>query len=68
MPIKLNPLILISPLTYFIDLLNTGLGEVSAFGAFGLIIDFGFLLIFGFGFLLLAFILHALTLQKRFKG
>ncbi|MFW9773108.1 MAG: ABC transporter permease [Candidatus Thorarchaeota archaeon] len=68
MPIIMNPLVLISPLTYFLDTLNVGLGEQSAFGSFGLLIDFGYLLIFGFGFLILAFALHEKTLQKRFRG
>ncbi|MBD3194494.1 MAG: ABC transporter permease [Candidatus Lokiarchaeota archaeon] len=68
MPIMLSPITIISPLTYFLDLLNLGLGEVSAFGVFGLLVDFGFLLLFGFCFLLLAFALHQKTLQKRFKG
>ena len=68
MPIILNPITLISPLTYFLDTLNMGLGKQSVFGSFGLFIDFGYLLIFGFSFLFLAFILHEKTLQKRFRG
>ncbi|MFX0033999.1 MAG: ABC transporter permease [Candidatus Hodarchaeota archaeon] len=68
MPIIINPVVLISPLTYFLDTLNVGLGKQSAFGSFGLLIDFGYLLIFGFGFLILSFILHEKTLQKRFRG
>ncbi|MFX1480193.1 MAG: hypothetical protein ACFFCI_18910 [Promethearchaeota archaeon] len=58
----------ISPLSYFLDILNVGFGTQSAFGVMGLLVDFGFLIFFGFGFLFLAFILHKKTLQKRFKG
>ncbi|MFX1498042.1 MAG: ABC transporter permease [Promethearchaeota archaeon] len=68
MPIIINPIVLVSPLTYFLDILNTSFGKLSVFGSFGLLIDFGYLLIFGFSFLLLAFILHEKTLQKRFRG
>lgn len=68
MPIKLNILTLISPLSYFLDLINIGLGQSSAFGMFGLLVDYGFLVLFGLGFLFLAFFLHGKTLQKRFKG
>ncbi len=68
MPISSAPLALISPLTYFIDVINIGLGEVSAFGTWGLLIDFCILLIFGFGFLFISFTLHQKTLQKRFRG
>ncbi|MFX1374775.1 MAG: ABC transporter permease [Promethearchaeota archaeon] len=57
----------ISPLTYCLDIINIGLGENSAFGTFGLLVDFGVLLCFGFGFLFLAFALHQKTLEKRFK-
>lgn len=67
MPIKSIPTAIISPITYCLDIINVGLGESSAFGAFGLLIDFGVLLVFGFGFLLLAFALHQKTLEKRFK-
>jgi hypothetical protein len=68
MPISLNPVTFISPLSYFLDILNVGLGVPSAFGSLGLLIDFGYLIIFGFGFLALAIILHSKVLQKRFKG
>ncbi|TFG01430.1 MAG: hypothetical protein EU542_06980 [Promethearchaeota archaeon] len=68
MPISLNPITFISPLSYFLDILNVGLGTPSAFGSLGLFLDFGYLILFGAGFLLLAFILHAKVLQKRFKG
>ncbi len=68
MPISSDPIVLISPLSYFIDLINIGLGISSGFGEYGLLIDFIFLLLFGFLFLFLAFFLHGKTLQKRFKG
>lgn len=61
-----SPIAFISPLSYFIDIINVGLGDVSAFGTFGILIDIGFLLVFGFFFLFLAFILHEKTLERRF--
>jgi ABC-2 type transport system permease protein len=66
--ISLSTIYLISPLTYFLDLINMGLGKASGFGSFGLLIDFGYLIIFSLVFLNLAFFLHGKTLQKRFKG
>ena len=68
MPIIISPIAYISPLTYFLDIVNIGLGDTSAFGTFGLLFDIGILLIFGFGFLLLAFVLHEKTLERRFQG
>lgn len=68
MPIALSPIAFISPLTYFIDILNVGLGSVSAFGPLGVLFDIGILLAFGFGFLFLAFLLHGKTLERRFRG
>lgn len=68
MPIAVNPIILISPLSYFLDLINMSLGLSSGFDQYGLLIDFGFLFIFGAFFLTLAFFLHGIVLQKRFKG
>ncbi|MFW9972814.1 MAG: ABC transporter permease [Candidatus Odinarchaeota archaeon] len=68
MPIILSPIAFISPLTYFIDIVNVGLGSVSTFGPFGVLFDIGILLAFGFGFLFLAFILHGKTLERRFRG
>jgi len=68
MPIQSTPYSIVSPLTYFIDIINVGLGDESAFGAYGLLIDFGILLLFGFFFLFLAFFLHEKVLQKRFRG
>ena len=67
-PISSLPAAVISPLTYCVDILNIGLGDVSAFGTFGLLFDIGVLLAFGFGFLFLAFALHQKTLEKRFRG
>jgi len=68
MPVNSIPTAVISPLTYCVDLLNIGLGDVSAFGTFGLLFDIAVLLAFGFGFLFLAFALHQKTLEKRFRG
>lgn len=68
MPIKSLPAAIVSPLTYCVDILNMGLGEISAFGTFGLLFDIAVLLAFGFGFLFLAFALHQKTLEKRFRG
>jgi ABC-2 type transport system permease protein len=66
--IKVNIITLISPLSYFIDLINIGLGKPSGFGSSGLLIDVLFLALFGLCSLGLAFFLHGKTLQKRFKG
>jgi ABC-2 type transport system permease protein len=68
MPISSFPTAFISPLTYCADILNISLGEISAFGTFGLLFDTAILLSFGFGFLYLAFALHQKTLEKRFRG
>jgi len=68
MPISNLPIGVISPLTYLVDIINVGLGDASAFGIYGLLLDFGVLGIFGFGFLLLSFALHKKTLEKRFRG
>jgi len=68
MPIHSIPTAVISPLTYCLDVINVGLGEVSAFGPFGLLIDVLGLLAIGFGFLFLAFAIHQKTLEKRFQG
>lgn len=67
MPITFSPIAFISPLTYFVDIVNVGLGDFSAFGPLGLLLDIGVLLGFGVGFLLLAFILHGKTLERRFR-
>ncbi len=68
MSISSNPLAIISPLTYFIDIVNVGLGETSAFGAFGTLFDFLMLILFSIVSILIAFTLHQKTLQKRFTG
>ena len=68
MPISSLATAVISPLTYCVDILNVSLGESSAFGSLGLLVDFGVLLGFGLGFLFVAFALHQKTLEKRFKG
>ncbi len=67
-PITLSPIAFISPLTYFIDIINVGLGSISAFGPLGVLFDIGILIAFGFGFLFLAFFLHGKTLERRFRG
>ncbi|MFX1302419.1 MAG: ABC transporter permease [Promethearchaeota archaeon] len=67
MPIASLPTAIVSPLTYCLDIINVGLGENSAFGTFGLLIDFGVLIGIGFIFLFLAFTLHQKTLEKRFR-
>lgn len=68
MPISTDPIVFISPLSYFLDLINISFGKSSGFGQYGLLIDFGFLIVFGLFFLNLAFFLHGKVLQKRFKG
>ena len=67
-PINSLPISVISPLTYIIDIINFGLGQVSAFGDYGLLLDFTVLIMIGFGCLFLAFALHNKTLEKRFRG
>jgi len=66
MAIEPNSIALLSPLTYFLDILNYGITGVSIFGVYGILIDFGILSILGIICLLLSFRLHELTLQKRF--
>ena len=68
MPIESAPYSIISPLTYFVDIINFGLSGESTFRPFGILLDFAVLLIFGLVFLFLAFKLHERTLQKRFQG
>jgi ABC-2 type transport system permease protein len=67
-PITLTPIAFISPLTYFIDIVNVGLGSSSVFGPLGVLFDVGILIIFGLIFLFLAFLLHGKTLERRFRG
>jgi len=64
-PVKQKLSYFISPLTYFIDILNTGYGKSSMFGKYGLLIDSGFLLLFGIVFFTIATILHKKTVIKR---
>jgi ABC-2 type transport system permease protein len=66
MPINSAPLAVISPLTYFIDIVNVALGLKSGFGSFGLPLDFLVLSLIGIGFLLISTKLHQKTIQKRF--
>jgi ABC-2 type transport system permease protein len=58
---------LVSPLTYLLDILNTGLGEFSIFGKYGLLIDYGILLIFGLLFFHLSAFLHKKSVIKRLR-
>jgi len=67
-PIVLTPIAYISPLTYFIDIINVSLGDLSVFGMFGILIDLIILSLLGLGFLFLAFFLHEKTLEKRFQS
>ena len=67
-PIHASTVAFISPMTYFVDIINVGLGDISIFGTFGLVIDISYLLAFGFLFLILAFFLHGKTLERRFQG
>ncbi len=70
MPISGNPAFFISPITYFVDLMNLGLGGVSIFGSFGLfaiLIDLGILMAYGIIFLMISFVFHKKTLEMRFK-
>lgn len=67
-PVPAEPTTLVNPLAYFLDALNVGLGDASAFGAWGVLIDLAVLAGFGFGILLLAFFLHGKVLQRRFTG
>jgi ABC-2 type transport system permease protein len=68
MPINLTPVAYVSPLTYFIDIINVGLGDSSVFGSLGVLVDLLVLLGMAFFFLFLAFVLHGKTLEKRFRG
>ncbi|MBN1803357.1 MAG: ABC transporter permease [Candidatus Lokiarchaeota archaeon] len=65
--INIWPTSIISPITYFIDIVNSGLSGTSTFGPFGLLLDFGVLMLFGLGILALSFKLHEKTLQKRYR-
>ncbi|MEJ2249656.1 MAG: ABC transporter permease [Candidatus Lokiarchaeota archaeon] len=67
-PIQSAPYSIISPLTYFIDIINFGFFGTSAFGSYGILLDFGILILFGIFFILLAFKLHEIILQKRFSN
>ena len=68
MRIILTPISYLSPLTYFIDIINVGFGDMSVFGHMGIIVDALILIGFGFSFLILAFALHKKTLESRFRG
>ncbi len=65
-PIESAPWTVISPLTYFIDLVNFSFSGASYFGAFGVLIDLGILLLWIAFFLFFGIILHKKTLHKRF--
>lgn len=66
-PIETAPWTVISPLTYFIDLVNYSFSGTSYFGAFGVLIDFGILLLWIVFFLFIGIVLHKKTLYKRFR-
>ena len=67
MPISSSPLAVISPLTYFLDIINFAFGFESYFGATGYLFDFGILILFTLLSILAAFILHEVTITKRFS-
>jgi ABC-2 type transport system permease protein len=67
MPIQSAPYSIVSPVTYLIDIINFGFFGVSAFGQYGILIDFIVLILFGLGFISLAFKLHEIFLQRRFS-
>ncbi|MFX1284137.1 MAG: ABC transporter permease [Promethearchaeota archaeon] len=67
MPVSFTPLAVISPLTYFIDIINIGLGTESSFGTLGFLLDFSILLGFTLLSLIAAFFLHEKTVAKRFS-
>jgi hypothetical protein len=68
MPIGNNPVYYFSPITYYVDIMNVGLGATSIFGSFGVLIDLAILIAFGIVFLIISFFFHQKTLEKRFKG
>lgn len=67
MAIPDSPVSRLSPLTYFVDIINVALGQPSTFGEPGLLIDVGFLVLFGLAFLLICRFLHGKTLEQRFQ-
>ncbi|MFW9906368.1 MAG: ABC transporter permease [Candidatus Thorarchaeota archaeon] len=67
MPVSSAPLGIISPLTYFLDIINIGLGSDSSFGPTGLFLDFGILIAFILFSLFIAFSLHDKTISRRFS-
>lgn len=68
MPVESAPYSVFSPVTYFIDIINYGLSGETAFGALGLLLDFGILILFCIFCIAVAFKLHEIVLQKRFTG
>ncbi len=67
MPISSAPLAAISPLTYFLDIINIGVGTDSSFGSIGLFLDFSILIVFTLFSLIAAFFLHEKTITRRFS-
>ncbi len=64
-PITSNIINLVNPVVYYIDILNVNLGGSSIFSDLFILIDFGVLIITGVCCLLIAFLFHSRTLQKR---
>lgn len=67
MPVSFAPLAVVSPLTYFIDIINIGLGIESSFGYLGFFLDFIILMVFSLLSLFAAFFLHEKTITRRFS-
>ncbi len=67
MPVSFAPLAIVSPLTYFIDIINIGLGIESSFGYLGFFFDFIILMVFSLLSLFAAFFLHEKTITRRFS-
>ncbi len=68
MPIESAPWTVISPLAYFVDLINFAYSGKSYFGPWGLLIDFGIIILWTLIFLAVGISVHKKTLQKRFRG
>jgi len=66
--IESAPYSVLSPVTYFTDIINFGFTGSSAFGPLGVLLDFAVLLTFGFGFLGLSLYFHGKVLQRRFTA
>lgn len=67
-PIKMAPWSVVSPLTYFIDLINCSYSGHSAFGVFGVVLDISVLFGWTVLFFFIGLLLHKKTIRKRFKN